>query len=59
MTKRRRLFGSLDHQPSVRMCLVAIKLLEKAKKMSRFITIVVRRKGKRRTVACMKATSCS
>ena len=46
------------------MCFVAIELLERAKRMfqykvSRSTTVAVQREGKKRTVACIEAISCS
>ena len=55
---------SVDYQPSIEMCFVVIGSLERAKRMSqcrvsRSTTVAVQREEKRRTVACMEATSCS
>ena len=63
LSRRRRLFGFIDHWPSVEICFVAIGLLERAKRMSqcrvsKSMIVAIQREGKRRRVACMKATSC-
>ena len=55
---------SVDYQPSVEMCFVAVESLERAGRMSwdrvsRSITVAVQTEGKRRTVACTEAISCS
>ena len=59
---KRRPFGSVDHQPSVKMCFVTIRSLERAKKMSwyrvsRSTTVATQREEKERTVAWTEATS--
>ena len=60
-SRQRRLLESIDHWPSTKICFIAVRLLEKAERISqcrvfRLITIAVQRKGKRRIVAHMKAT---
>ena len=63
LSRRRRLFGSIDYWPSVKIYFVAIGSLGRAKRMSqsrmsRSTIIAAQREGKRRTVAHMEATSC-
>ena len=63
MLRRRRLFGFIDHQPSVEMYFITIGSLERAKrmsqyKMSRLMIVVTQREGKRRKVAYIEAVSC-
>jgi len=36
LSKRRRLFGSVDYQPSAKICLIAIGLLGRAKRISQY-----------------------
>ena len=57
-------YGSIDHQPSAKMCFVAIRSLGRAKRMSqcrmfKFMAIAMQRERNRRTIACIKAVSCS
>ena len=64
LSRQRRLLGSINYWSFMEMCFVAIELLERAKRvsqcrMSRSMTITVQREGKRRTVACIEATSYS
>jgi len=54
----------MDHQLSVGICFVAIRSLERAKRMSQYgisrsITIAIQREEKKRTVAHTEAASCS
>ena len=56
LSRRRRLFGSVDHQLFTEMCFVVIESLERAKrmswyKMSRSITVAIQKERKRRIVA--------
>ena len=64
LSRRRRLFGSIDHWLSAEMCFVTIGSLERTERMSwcrmsRSTTIAVQREGKKRTVACTEAASYS
>ena len=64
LSRRSRLFRSIDYWPSVEVCFVAIRSLKKAKRMSRYrvsrsMTVAAWRKEKRRTIARTEAASCS
>ena len=55
---------SVDYQPSMKICFVAVESLEKVERISwnrvsKSITVAVQTEGKRRTVACTEAISCS
>ena len=64
LSRRSRLFGSIDYWPSVKVCFVAIGSLGRAKRMSRgrvsiSTTVAMQREEKRRTVAHIEAVSYS
>jgi len=64
LSRRRRLFGSIDYQPSAEMYFVTIRSLGRAERifwyrMSRSMTVAAWREEKRRTVACTDAVSYS
>jgi len=55
---------SVDYQPFMKICFVAVESLEKVERISwnrvsKSITVAVQTEGKRRTVACTEAISCS
>jgi len=62
LLRRRRLFGSIDYQPSAEMCFIAIGLLGRVQRISwcrvsRFITVTAWREGKRKIVAHIEGAS--
>ena len=50
-----------DYWPSVRMCFVAVRSLKRMSqyRVSRPMIVAIQKEGKRRTVACTEAVSCS
>jgi len=59
LSRRSRLFRSIDHWPSAKVCFVAIGSLGRAERMSQYrvsrsMTVAMQKEEKKRTIACME-----